>query len=186
MKAKSMVCAFGALTQLVDAVFPARWRIEVPKAIEARAAWIKFGVLAAVLALYVATHQVTIYQYVEPFGTVFFISTNAVLWLIACGILLASAVVPRFYCRYLCPLGASLAVVSLVSPRRIARVEQCGHCKVCEQRCPTHAIRSDVIDFKECVRCNVCEVALIEKAGVCQHDMEVIRPRLVQLKVASR
>ena len=35
------VCAFGALTQLIDAVFPARWRIEVPKAIEARAAWIK-------------------------------------------------------------------------------------------------------------------------------------------------
>ena len=40
-------------------------------------------------------------------------------------------------------------------------------------------------DFKECVRCNVCETKLIEKAGVCKHDMEDVRPRLVQLKVSG-
>jgi ferredoxin len=56
---------------------------------------------------------------------------------------------------------------------------------VCEQGCPTGAIRSEVVDFKECVRCNVCETKLIEKAGVCRHDMEAIRPRLVQLRVSS-
>ena len=62
----------------------------------------------------------------------------------------------------------------------------CGVCKVCEQRCPTHAIEGSRIDFKECVRCNVCEVKLIQKAGVCRHDMGVVRSRLVELKVGTK
>ena len=85
----------------------------------------------------------------------------------------------------MCPLGAALAIGSLISLKRIRRVEQCGHCKVCEQGGPTGAIRSEVVDFKECVRCNVCETKLIEKAGVCRHDMEIILPRLVQLRVSD-
>jgi polyferredoxin len=105
-----------------------------------------------------------------------------VLWSIAATILLASVVVPRFYCRYACPLGAALAIPSMISVKRIPRVEQCDYCKVCEQRCPTGAIAGPRIDFKECVRCNDCEVQLIQRTGVCRHDMEEFRPRLVQLQ----
>ena len=57
-------------------------------------------------------------------------------------------------------------------------------CKVCEQGCPTGAIRGPEIDFKECVRCNVCETSLIQGAGVCRHDFEEVRPRLVKLQTA--
>jgi ferredoxin len=64
-------------------------------------------------------------------------------------------------------------------------VEQCDYCKVCEQKCPTGAIRGPTIDFPECVRCNVCEVQLLEKVGVCRHEMEDIRPRLVQLRIGA-
>jgi polyferredoxin len=180
------LCPFGALQDFMEKVVPKRFRRELPGWLHDRALWVKYVVLAGLILPVLAGFETSLFQYFEPFGTVFFFSASVVLWVIAGGILLGAAVVPRFYCRYLCPLGASLAVVSMVSPFRIKRVEQCGHCKVCEQRCPTGAIRTDVIDFKECVRCNVCEVALIEKAGVCQHDMEVIRPRLVQLKVAAR
>jgi ferredoxin len=79
----------------------------------------------------------------------------------------------------------SLAVASLISLKRIPRVEQCDYCKVCEKRCPTGAIEGPQIDFKECVRCNDCEIQLIERNGVCRHDMETIRPRLVQLKARA-
>ena len=139
--------------------------------------------LAAVVLPAIAGVEATIYPYVEPFGTVFFLSPSVLLWTIAVLILAASAAIPRFYCRYACPLGASLALLSLASLRRIERVPQCEVCKVCERSCPTGAIRGPDIDFPECVRCNVCEVKLLEKAGVCRHDMEEVRTRLVNIEL---
>ena len=85
---------------------------------------------------------------------------------------------PRFYCRYACPLGAALGLTALISPWRIKRVEQCQVCKVCEHACPTGAIRGHEIDFKECVRCDACEIKLIDKAGVCKHSVEDVRSRM--------
>jgi polyferredoxin len=150
-----------------------------------RALLIKYVILAIVLTPAIIGGGVSLFQYFEPFGTVFYWSSSLLLWAIAGVILIASAIVPRFYCRYACPLGAALAVGSLVAPFRIGRVEQCKFCKVCEQKCPTGAIDGPTIDFKECVRCNVCEVLFAEKAGVCRHDMETVRPRLVNLPIAG-
>jgi ferredoxin len=179
------LCPFGALQDFLDRIVPARLKRELPKGAHRWALKAKYGVLALIVLPAIAGFETSLYQYFEPFGTVFFLSTNVGLWSIAGSILLASAVVPRFYCRYACPLGAALALGSVLAWRRIPRVEQCDHCKVCEQKCPTGAITGPVVDFKECVRCNVCEVQLLERTGVCKHDMEMIRPRLVQLKVAT-
>ena len=106
------------------------------------------------------------------------------LFAILAAILLACVLVPRFYCRYICPLGAALGVVSLVSPFRIKRVPQCGVCTVCEHACPTGAIKREVIDFKECVRCDICEDKLIKKAGSCRHDMSKIIIRHKELRTS--
>jgi len=127
-----------------------------------------------------------VYKRQEPFGTLFFYSTSVVLWTILLLILLASAVVKRFYCRYVCPLGAALGVLSLISLRRITRVPQCTVCKVCEHACPTAAIRKHKIDFKECVRCDICESKLIEQAGVCRHSVASLTSRGVQLLPLSQ
>jgi hypothetical protein len=180
------LCPFGALQDFLERLVPQRFKRELPRGAHRVALKAKYGVLAVILLPAIAGIEVSVYQYFEPFGTVFFLSTNAVLWTIAGTFLIASAVVPRFYCRYACPLGASLALASLLTWRRFPRVEQCDHCKVCERKCPTGAITGPTVDFKECVRCNICEVQLIERTGVCQHDMEAIRPRLVQLKARVR
>ena len=179
------LCPFGALQDVIDRVMPRRLRRPLPQRVHDRAVWAKYGILAIIVVPALLGSRVSLYEYFEPFGTVFFRSSSLLLWTIAGAFLAASVVVPRFYCRYACPLGAALGVLSFVSPRRIRRVEQCTLCKVCEQKCPTGAIRGPEIDFPECVRCNVCEVQLREKTGVCRHDMEEIRPRLVQLRVGS-
>ncbi len=179
------LCPFGALQDFIDRLVPARFKRELPKRAHRIGLKAKYGVLAIIVLPALAGSEASIYHYFEPFGTVFFLSTNAMLWTIAGAVLVASAVVPRFYCRYACPLGAALALGSVFTWRRIPRVEQCDHCIVCERKCPTGAIQGPAIDFKECVRCNVCEVQLIERAGVCRHDMETIRPRLVKLKVRT-
>jgi polyferredoxin len=179
------LCPFGALQDFLDRVVPKRFKRSVPRRAHELALNAKYGILALILIPALAGSHASIYQYFEPFGTVFFLGSSALLWTIAVAFLVASAIVPRFYCRYVCPLGAALALMSLVSLRRIRRVEQCDHCKVCEQTCPTGAIRGPEIDFKECVRCNVCEIQLIERSGVCRHEIEDVRPRLVQLKAGT-
>ncbi len=176
------LCPFGALQDFIERVIPKRFRLKVPSRIHERALYIKYGILGLIVALALVQSDIALYGYFEPFGTVFFLSTSVLMWSIAGGILLASAVIPRFYCRYACPLGAALGVASLVSFFRIPRVEQCDLCKVCEQLCPTGAISGPDLDFKECVRCNICETKLLTKAGVCRHDMDDVQSRLVQLK----
>ncbi|MDZ7780811.1 MAG: 4Fe-4S binding protein [Gemmatimonadota bacterium] len=177
-----VLCPFGALQDMIERVVPRRFRIDVPRRIHLPALKAKYVILALILVPALLGSRTSLYQYFEPFGTVFFLSPSFFLWMIAGAFLVASAVVPRFYCRYACPLGAGLAVASFLSLRRIGRVEQCDVCKVCENDCPTGAIEGPKIDFKECVRCNRCETNLIEKVGVCRHDMADVRPRLVQLK----
>jgi len=179
------LCPFGALQDVIDRVVPRRFKRPLPQGLHDRASYVKYGVLAVIVIPALAGSHVSLYQYFEPFGTVFFRSPSLLLWAIAGAFLAASVVIPRFYCRYACPLGAALGIVSLISLKRIDRVEQCGHCKVCEQKCPTGAIRGATVDFKECVRCNVCEIELIERTGVCRHDMEYVRARLVQLEVGA-
>ncbi len=121
--------------------------------------------------------DIGIFHYFEPFGTLFFFSGSVVLWGILALVLISSVFVTRFYCRYLCPLGAALGVLSLASPLRIRRVPQCRYCVACEQACPTGAIKGHKIDFKECVRCDLCERKLLDRAGVCRHDIDEVERR---------
>ena len=180
------LCPFGALQDFITRIVPRRLQRSLPQRIHDRAIYVKYGILLLIVGLAAAPAQVSVYQYFEPFGTVFYLSSSPLLWSIAGGFLVASAVVPRFYCRYACPLGAALGVASFLSIFRIRRVEQCAPCKVCEHACPTGAIRGPEIDFKECVRCNICETKLLTKAGVCRHSMEFVQARLVRLKTTAR
>lgn len=173
----SSLCPFGALQDFISRFVPRRWQFKVPQAIHDRALYIKYGILALILVTALLRSDISIFQYFEPFGTLFFLSSSVLLWAILIVILLGSVFVSRFYCRYVCPLGAALGVLSLVSPLRIKRVPQCDLCKVCEHACPTAAIRGPSIDFKECVRCDICEIKLIERAGTCRHSMEEISRR---------
>jgi NosR/NirI family nitrous oxide reductase transcriptional regulator len=177
----STLCPFGAVQDLLSKFVPRRWQKTLPARIHLKALYLKYLFLALIVVMAIVQGGVSIFQYFEPFGTLFFYSTSVVLWAILLLILFASAVVKRFYCRYACPLGAALGVLSLFSLSRIKRVPQCTACSVCEQVCPTGAIRKHEIDFKECVRCDICESKLIQKAGVCKHSVKSLTARGVVL-----
>lgn len=171
------LCPFGALQDFITRFVPRKWQRELPQAIHDKAIYIKYGILALLIVTALTYSELSIFQYFEPFGTLFYFSQSMLLWSILIVLLLASTLISRFYCRYACPLGAALGLTALISPWRIARVEQCEVCKVCERACPTGAIRGEAIDFKECVRCDICEIKLIDKAGVCKHAVEDVKAR---------
>ena len=173
----SSLCPFGALQDILERIVPRRWRRSLPQWLHDRALWLKYVILAGLIAMAVAYAELSVFQYFEPFGTLFYQSQSLLLWGILSVFVAGSIFVPRFYCRYACPLGASLGVISIAALWKIKRVPQCEVCKVCEKACPTGAIRLQAIDFKECVRCDVCESKLISQVGVCKHSVESVLAR---------
>ena len=150
------VCAYGALTQVLDAVVPRRWRFDVPRPIEKRAAWIKFGLLFGVITYYLVTHDLQIYRYVEPFW-MFGLTGSTVMWTLLAVLLLATVFVRNLYCRFLCPVGASLGLLSYATVFRIKRWSECDTCRICQKACEWGAIDGPKILVTECVRCDDCE-----------------------------
>jgi len=161
------VCAYGALTQTLDEIIPPKWRVDVPRAVERRAVWIKFGVLGGVLAYYIVTHDLLIYQYTEPFW-MFGLFGSTAMWTVLAALLVATLFVRNLYCRFLCPVGATLGLMSYLTVFRIKRWSECNTCRICEKACQWGAIDGPRILMTECVRCDDCE-RLYADTAVCPH-----------------
>ncbi len=167
------VCAFGALTQLLDRIVPAGWRLEVPTWLERRAAWVKFGLLGTVLVYFLVTADITAYRYVEPFW-MFSRRATTGMWLGLAVLLAATVFVRNLYCRFLCPVGAALGLLSKLTVFRIKRWSECDSCKICEKACEWGAIRGPQIVMTECVRCDDCERLYLDTAK-CPHWLLLLR-----------
>ncbi|MEL7182510.1 MAG: 4Fe-4S binding protein, partial [Pseudomonadota bacterium] len=123
---------------------------------------LKYGVLASLVGIaVVAPAQLDKAVEVEPFKTAvttFFVRE----WYYvayAVGLLLLSMVLFKGFCRYLCPLGALMAIGGLVRGRDwIARRDACGSpCQLCKVKCSYGAIKkSGAIDYSECFQCLDC------------------------------
>ncbi len=161
------VCAYGALTQLLDPIVPARFRYDVPLRIERHASKIKYAILGAVVLYFLVTSDMSIYRYVEPFW-LFGGKATTGLW-IALGVLLVATVFVRnLYCRFLCPLGAALGLLSKLTIFGIKRWSECNSCKLCEKTCQWGAIQGPKIIMTECVRCDDCERLYMDQQK-CPH-----------------
>ena len=163
------VCAFGALTQLMDPVIPRTMRFEIPVRIEKYANLIKYGVLAVVLVYFIITKDVSVpVRFVEPFWMFSLFGTTA-MWIGLAVLLVATVFVRNLYCRLLCPVGAALGLVSQVTTVfRIKRWSECQTCKICEKTCEWGAIRGPLIVKSECVRCDDCERLYLDQKK-CPH-----------------
>jgi len=81
----------------------------------------------------------------------------------------------NFWCRYLCPYGALLGLVSRMSPFKVRRnEEQCSHCHACTRHCPTliDVERKDVVKSEECFGCLTC-VSHCPSAGALELTYKV-------------
>ncbi len=93
-----------------------------------------------------------------PAGTLYY--RDAIVFLfVFIAIIALNWIAPRFWCRYLCPLGALLGLISKISIFRRVVGEDCKKCGVCSSRCPTGTIDPDrgyESDPGECTLCMDC------------------------------
>jgi len=160
------LCPFGVLQELSAKIgrllrLP---QIRLKPATDRRLKWLKYPVLAAILGSALLSTRITdMVVEIEPFKTA--ITLNFVRsWpfvVYALGLLTAGLIVFKPFCRYLCPLGAGLAVLGRFRlldwiPRRPA----CGKpCQTCRFQCAYEAIAIDgEIQYTECFQCMECVV----------------------------
>lgn len=75
------------------------------------------------------------------------------------GIILLNLLAERFWCRYLCPLGALLGLFSRLSLIKRRVKDNCVKCHLCELHCPTGTIdpqKDYISDPAECTLCMNC------------------------------
>ena len=158
------LCPFGAMQEFAHHLgrllrIP---QVEVSDVWDDRLKWIKYGVLLALVAImFTAPARLDKAIEVEPFKTAvttFFIRE----WYYvayAVGLLLLSMVLFKGFCRYVCPLGAMMAIGGLIRTRKwIDRRSECGSpCQLCRVKCPYGSIKkSGEIQYSECFQCLDC------------------------------
>lgn len=160
------LCPFGALQELLNrlAVRLRVPQIEVPARLAERLTAVKYLVFFGLVGLtFYSIELAYAVSGVEPFKAAitfrFDAPWPAVTYAVA--LLAVGLTVERFYCRFICPLGAGLAILGRLRMFDwLKRRVDCGApCRKCEQVCPVRAIRVDgTIDMNECFYCLDCQV----------------------------
>lgn len=173
------VCAFGFLQELFGNIGKKLFkkRPVVPKKLDRVLRYLKFVVLAVTIAMAWITGELWVTPY-DPFNALGHLADfNALITSYLIGFivliitLLGSVVYDRFFCKYLCPVGALYGVIGKVSPYSV-RVDhdKCIRCGLCNKACPMNV---EVMDAKggrvtdlECINCNMCVNACPKKGAL--------------------
>jgi polyferredoxin len=89
----------------------------------------------------------------------FFLHMSPFAFAVILIVVLCSFVLRNPFCRYLCPYGALLGLVAILSPLRITRnSERCISCGACSQMCPTNidVMHKTDVASPECIACWRC------------------------------
>ncbi len=195
------LCPFGALQEILNRVAKAlhipQWTL--PWGLHERLWPVKYMIFLGLFgASLMSIEQAEHLAEVEPFKTAIVLKfVRAWPFVVyAVGLLMAGLFVERFYCRYLCPLGAALAIPARMRMFDwLKRYHECGNpCQTCANECPVQSIHpTGEINPNECIDCLHCQVlyrshtkcpvvirtdkrrAAVAKAGEPPRDLDALK-----------
>ncbi|MCP4444408.1 MAG: 4Fe-4S binding protein [Myxococcales bacterium] len=154
------VCPYGSMTELLNKI---AIKLKVPqKELPKRLTYLRYVVLVVLGGVFLWDAALgEVMAEVEPFKSTFLV----VPWERNWGffgwwlfLFAASIFMWRPFCRFLCPLGAALAIFGSFRFSGPRRRNFCSSCKICTKTCEPHAFRKDgTIDPRECFSCMECE-----------------------------
>jgi polyferredoxin len=162
------VCPFGSMQDLLDWV---RRRlhlpvVELPKQADAILRYGRFVTLAMIVYATANTSKLWFAEY-DPYRTLFslgwlFEFNLAEQWpgfVVLGTIIVGALLIPRFWCRYACPLGGLMSIFGNLSILRIRRNEtSCRGCALCETPCPVGIAVAEASPAvsPNCIGCLAC------------------------------
>jgi len=184
------LCPFGALQELLNRLARAIGirQIRLPWGLHERLWALKYLIFLGLFG--VSLHSLAWAEWlaeVEPFKTAIILKFMRE-WpfvLFAVLMLAAGLFIERFYCRYLCPLGAALAIPGKLRIFEwLKRYKECGTpCQNCAKQCMVQAIHPEgQINPNECLYCLHCQVVYFDQ----QNCYVFIQRRLRQQQRAER
>lgn len=129
------VCPLGAAQDMMV------WKpVKLPVWIEHTLGLVPYLYLGAAV-LFAATGTAFIICEWDPFVSFFRLSGSFKMLAIGAGFLLVGLFIGRPYCRFFCPYGALLSLLSRVSKRKVELTpDDCIKCQICDVACPFGAI----------------------------------------------
>lgn len=168
------LCPFGALQEITNRIARAlhipQWTL--PWGLHERLWPIKYMIFLGLFGVsLMSIEQAEHLAEIEPFKTAIVLKFVRAWPFVAYALALLAAglFVERFYCRYLCPLGAALAIPARMRMFDwLKRYKECGNpCQSCANQCPVQAIHpTGEINPNECVNCLHCQV-LYQSKSIC-------------------
>jgi NosR/NirI family transcriptional regulator, nitrous oxide reductase regulator len=181
------MCPYGSLNELSFKIgrklgLP-NW--ELPDWLHGPGKYLRYVLFFGLLSVFLWDSQLgEMFAEVEPFKSTFFVPLFSRHWgLVLWWFVLFGAAFTTYrpFCRYICPLGAALALPTSFRASGPYRREFCSKCKICTKGCEPRAIRPDgTIDPRECLNCWECE-ANWQDDNVCPPLVKIKRDKAKQL-----
>ena len=161
------LCPYGALTELAYKAARAlglkRYQLLPSKSLHDKLKWSKYGIFLLLLGVsFYSMGTAEKLAEVEPFKTTFLVGVwnrswpFMLYWVALFGL---SLFIERPFCKYLCPLGAGLALPTTFRRFGLKRKAECQTCKACAAGCVSLAIdKQGRIDQRECLLCLDCMI----------------------------
>jgi polyferredoxin len=169
------ICPFGALQEFFGLIGKKllRKRFILPEKIDKPLRYIKYVVLVITIAFAWKTAGLWMDPY-DPWaayghmsaGLESLTSEYLVALILLIIVIIGSMLYDRFFCKYLCPMGAVYGMLSKLSPSKIVRNKDiCVNCKLCSKNCPVNinVAECDKVTSAECIGCQTCVLSCPKK-----------------------
>lgn len=163
------ICPFGFVQELLGKIKKKKPKLNKRYDREARS--LKYAVVGMIL-LGTALTGTLVFRLFDPFMTLFHfgkgifwaiepseLASHIFTFVLTVILLILAIFIPRFWCRYLCPLAATMNLFQKLSATKITRNKKtCISCKACDKKCPMAVKPSKADNMKdlECINCNQC------------------------------
>lgn len=134
----------------------ARLPLRMPATADKYLRYAKYLILALILLASLYTIFPPLHEFC-PVRALFSFKMTPLLWSVLVAFLVTSVFVERAWCKYLCPLGAALALFNKISPVRLVSSHACNNCGRCNIECSMgiQDVPNNLTDA-ECIRCLEC------------------------------